>query len=93
MALDKATVARIATLARIKTSESEQENLAGELTTILAWIEQLEEVDTTGVERGGDAAADARGRRQRRRLPRQDPGECARGDRRLLHRAEGRRVR
>jgi aspartyl-tRNA(Asn)/glutamyl-tRNA(Gln) amidotransferase subunit C len=57
MALDKATVARIATLARIKTSESEQENLAGELTTILAWIEQLEEVDTTGVEPMSSVAA------------------------------------
>jgi len=50
MALDKATVARIATLARIKVPEAEQEHLAGELTTILSWIEQLNEVDTSGVE-------------------------------------------
>jgi aspartyl-tRNA(Asn)/glutamyl-tRNA(Gln) amidotransferase subunit C len=57
MALDKATVARIATLARIKVSASEQENLATELTSILAWIEQLNEVDTTGVEAMSSVAA------------------------------------
>ena len=50
MALDKATVARIATLARIKLPEAEQEHLAGELSHILTWIEQLNEVDTAGVE-------------------------------------------
>jgi len=50
MALDKATVARIATLARIKVPESELERLAGELSNILTWIEQLGEVDTEGVE-------------------------------------------
>ena len=50
MALDKATVARIATLARIKLPESEQAHLAGELSHILTWIEQLNEVDTSGVE-------------------------------------------
>jgi aspartyl-tRNA(Asn)/glutamyl-tRNA(Gln) amidotransferase subunit C len=50
MALDKATVARIATLARIKLPPSEQEHLAQELSTILGWIEQLAEVDTAGVE-------------------------------------------
>ncbi|HEX3970055.1 MAG TPA: Asp-tRNA(Asn)/Glu-tRNA(Gln) amidotransferase subunit GatC [Stellaceae bacterium] len=50
MALDKATVARIAALARIRMSEEEQTRLAGELSQILTWIEQLGEVDTTGVE-------------------------------------------
>src|SRR5262249_42137389 len=50
MALDKATVAHIATLARIKLPESEQEKIAGELSHILTWIEQLAEVDTSGVE-------------------------------------------
>jgi aspartyl-tRNA(Asn)/glutamyl-tRNA(Gln) amidotransferase subunit C len=49
MALDKATVARIATLARIRVAEDELEPLAGELSTILDWIEQLGEVDTTDV--------------------------------------------
>ncbi len=50
MALDKASVARIAALARIKVTEEEQARLAGELTQILTWIEQLGEVDTKGVE-------------------------------------------
>ena len=50
MALDKATVARIAALARIKVTEEEQTRLAGELSQILKWIEQLDEVDTAGVE-------------------------------------------
>jgi aspartyl-tRNA(Asn)/glutamyl-tRNA(Gln) amidotransferase subunit C len=49
MALDKATVARIATLARIRVAEEELEPLAGELSTILDWIEQLGEVDTADV--------------------------------------------
>ena len=49
MALDKATVARIATLARIRLAEDELEPLAGELSHILEWIEQLNEVDTAGV--------------------------------------------
>ncbi|MDB5406791.1 MAG: Glutamyl-tRNA(Gln) amidotransferase subunit [Rhodospirillales bacterium] len=50
MALDKATVAHIATLARIKLPETEQGRIAGELSHILTWIEQLSEVNTDGVE-------------------------------------------
>jgi aspartyl-tRNA(Asn)/glutamyl-tRNA(Gln) amidotransferase subunit C len=50
MALDKATVARIASLARIKVTEEEQTRLAGELNQILTWIEQLNEIETSGVE-------------------------------------------
>jgi aspartyl-tRNA(Asn)/glutamyl-tRNA(Gln) amidotransferase subunit C len=50
MSLDKATVARIATLARIEVPEAHQERLAGELSQIVRWIEQLSEVDTAGVE-------------------------------------------
>jgi len=50
MALDKAAVARIATLARIKVPEAELEMLTGQLTQILTWVEQLNEVDTSGVE-------------------------------------------
>ena len=50
MSLDKATVAKIARLARIRVSEEEQEALAGELSQIITWIEQLEEVDCSGVE-------------------------------------------
>jgi aspartyl-tRNA(Asn)/glutamyl-tRNA(Gln) amidotransferase subunit C len=49
MALDKATVAHIAALARIRLSEAELEPLVGELSQILTWVEQLNEVDTSGV--------------------------------------------
>ena len=41
MPLDKAAVAHIATLARIRLSESELELLADELSHILTWVEQL----------------------------------------------------
>ncbi len=50
MALDKSTVRRVGALARIRLAEEELEPLAGELTRILEWIEQLGEVDTDGVE-------------------------------------------
>ena len=50
MALDRATVARIAKLARIKVPDEELDHLAGELSNILGWIEQLNEVDIEGVE-------------------------------------------
>jgi len=49
MALDKAAVAHIAGLARIRLAEAELEPLAAELSHILDWVEQLNEVDTTGV--------------------------------------------
>ena len=49
MVLDKAAVAHIATLARIRLAEAELESLAGELSHILDWVEQLNKVDTTGV--------------------------------------------
>ena len=49
MSIDKATVARIARLARIDVPEAEREALAGELSNILTWVEQLSEVDTEGV--------------------------------------------
>ncbi len=49
MALDRAAVAHIAALARIRLDESELEPLARELSEILNWVEQLNEVDTSGV--------------------------------------------
>jgi aspartyl-tRNA(Asn)/glutamyl-tRNA(Gln) amidotransferase subunit C len=57
MALDKAAVAHIATLARIRLAEAEVEPLAGELSQILDWVEQLNEVDTSGVEPLASVAA------------------------------------
>jgi len=50
MAIDAATVRRVAFLARIKTPEDRLEPLAQELNGILNWIEQLNEVDVDGVE-------------------------------------------
>jgi len=49
MAVDKDTVAGIARLARIRISDEQQEALTGELSNILNWIEQLDEVQTDGV--------------------------------------------
>ena len=49
MALEPATVARIAHLARIAVPAEELEGLAGQLDHILTWVEQLNEVDTQGV--------------------------------------------
>lgn len=49
MSLDKATVARVATLARIKVPEADLDKMAGELQGIMTWIEQLDEVKTDGV--------------------------------------------
>ena len=50
MAIDAATVKKVANLARIREPEDRLEPLAQELSGILAWIEQLGEVDTDGVE-------------------------------------------
>ncbi len=50
MSVDQATVRRVAKLARIKVKEENVERLAGELNSILHWIEQLNEVDVEGVE-------------------------------------------
>ena len=49
MALDKATVARIAALARIRIPEEELEGLAAEMEKIIGWVKQLDEVNTDGV--------------------------------------------
>ncbi len=49
MSIDKDTVARIASLARINVPESDLAGLAGELDQIIGWVERLEEVDTDGV--------------------------------------------
>jgi aspartyl-tRNA(Asn)/glutamyl-tRNA(Gln) amidotransferase subunit C len=50
MAIDAATVRKVARLARIAEPEEKLEPLAKELTAIMSWIEQLNEVDTDGVE-------------------------------------------
>ena len=57
MAIDAATVRRVAKLARIREPEERLEPLAQELSSILGWIEQLGEVDTDGVEPMASAVA------------------------------------
>ncbi|MEW6640017.1 MAG: Asp-tRNA(Asn)/Glu-tRNA(Gln) amidotransferase subunit GatC [Pseudomonadota bacterium] len=50
MSVDAATVRKIAHLARIAVKEDEVAHLQGELNAMLAFVEQLSEVDVTGVE-------------------------------------------
>ncbi|MCH7486306.1 MAG: Asp-tRNA(Asn)/Glu-tRNA(Gln) amidotransferase subunit GatC [Proteobacteria bacterium] len=48
--MDTETVKRIAHLARIEVADGELELLADEIGAIIGWVEQLDEVDTSGVE-------------------------------------------
>ncbi|MGQ5700886.1 Asp-tRNA(Asn)/Glu-tRNA(Gln) amidotransferase subunit GatC [Sandaracinobacteroides sp. A072] len=50
MAVDEGMVARVAHLARLKLAPAEAAPLASELNKILGWIDQLQAVDTDGVE-------------------------------------------
>ena len=50
MSVDNDTVRRVAHLARIGVAEGEVENLRGELNAILAFVEQLAEVEVEGIE-------------------------------------------
>ncbi|MDD5585913.1 MAG: Asp-tRNA(Asn)/Glu-tRNA(Gln) amidotransferase subunit GatC [Alphaproteobacteria bacterium] len=50
MTIDTATVAKIAHLARLKVPLEQLQQVAGELSGILKWVEQLNEVNVEGVE-------------------------------------------
>ncbi|MDB5551882.1 MAG: gatC [Rhizobium sp.] len=50
MSVDVATVKRVARLARLAVTEDEAVRMTGELNGILGFVEQLSEVDVTGVE-------------------------------------------
>ena len=50
MSIDTGTVEKIARLARIRVTEEEKVKFASELNGIMQWIEQLQDVDTEGVE-------------------------------------------
>ena len=50
MSIDKATVEKIARLARLRVPEERMMPIAGDLNRILNWIEELNEVPTDGVE-------------------------------------------
>ena len=49
MAIDQATVRKVANLARIRVSDEQVANLEGELNQILEFVEQLSEVNTDSV--------------------------------------------
>jgi aspartyl-tRNA(Asn)/glutamyl-tRNA(Gln) amidotransferase subunit C len=50
MSVDLQTVKRVARLARVAVSEEDAERMTGELNAILGFVEQLNEVDVSGVE-------------------------------------------
>ncbi len=50
MSVDTDTVKRVARLARIKVDDEAAERMKGELNAILGFVEQLDEVDISGVE-------------------------------------------
>ena len=50
MSVTREEVAKIASLARIKMGDAELDRMVPELNNILAWVEQLGEVDCSGVE-------------------------------------------
>jgi aspartyl-tRNA(Asn)/glutamyl-tRNA(Gln) amidotransferase subunit C len=50
MSIDKATVQKIASLARIKVTEADLDYYAPQLQNIMGWVEQLQAVNTDGVE-------------------------------------------
>ena len=50
MSVDRETVANIASLARIRMDAADLDRMVPELNGILGWVEQLGEVDVTGVE-------------------------------------------
>jgi aspartyl-tRNA(Asn)/glutamyl-tRNA(Gln) amidotransferase subunit C len=49
MSLDRATVHKVATLARLELTPEEEEKFAGQLSGILDYVEQLNELDVTDV--------------------------------------------
>lgn len=50
MSITAATIKKLGRLSRIRIEEDQEEGLAKEVSGILGWIEQMQEVDTNGVE-------------------------------------------
>ena len=50
MSLDRSTVEKVAQLAKLAIDEEDKDRLAGELSAIIGFVEQLGELDTEGVE-------------------------------------------
>lgn len=49
MPIDIATIRKVAQLARLELTPEEEDQLSVDIEQILAWIDQLEEVDTEGI--------------------------------------------
>ena len=98
MAVDKDTVRKVARLARIAEPEERLEPLAKEISGILGWIEQLNEVDIEGVEAMASAVDVALPMREDDKTadgptgggqPENSRRQCAEDGRSFLCRAEG----
>lgn len=50
MKIDKDSIKKIAHLARLEFDESSAEKMSSDMSQILDWVEQLNEIDTAGVE-------------------------------------------
>lgn len=50
MEITRATLDKIAHLARLEFTEAEAERMMSDLTEIVSWVEKLQEVDTTGID-------------------------------------------
>ena len=72
MSVDADTVRRIAHLARIAVADSEVEHLRAELNAMLAFVEQLQEVNVEGVEPMTSVTPMAMKKRRRRGHRRRD---------------------
>ena len=59
MKIDRNEARRIADLAHLEFDDAGLERMAGEMTRILSYIDQLREVDVTGFENAGTAEATA----------------------------------
>lgn len=49
MSIDKDSVKRLATLSRLRIPEENMDEMVGEITKIIGWVEQLSNVDTDGI--------------------------------------------
>jgi aspartyl-tRNA(Asn)/glutamyl-tRNA(Gln) amidotransferase subunit C len=78
MALSLEEVRRIAALARLRLSPDEEQTFAGQLSAILDHVEQLKELDVSGVEpmTHALAAGEAPARRDDAARPGLSPGEA-----------------
>jgi aspartyl-tRNA(Asn)/glutamyl-tRNA(Gln) amidotransferase subunit C len=50
MQIDRQTLRKLAHLARLQFGEEDEKAMIGDLNEIIAWVDQLSEVDTSGVE-------------------------------------------